>query len=109
MWLEGLILFSPYFSLKVQTVGTVSTFQKLFQGNIFFYLLNIIVTAAPTREQKKFKNYISILAIVNYHNWLNALPPSNEVQVRVNKLGSNFSQIITRSKVLICLIVSQNY
>ena len=38
------------------------------------YLLNIFATAAPKRT-KRFKSYISILAIVNYQNWLVASPP----------------------------------
>ena len=38
-------------------------------------LLNIFATALPKRGY--VKNYISILAMVNYRNWLDAPLPSN--------------------------------
>ena len=39
---------------------------------IFLHLLNIFAAAAPKQEQKIKKNFISILAIVNYRNRLDA-------------------------------------
>ena len=48
--------------------------------DISLYFRNIFETAAPKRT-KKFKNHIfSILAIVDYRNWLGTSPPLNEFQ-----------------------------
>ena len=49
------------------------SFQKLFSGDIFLYLLNIFANAAP--KSKTIKNYSSILAIVNHRNWPDDSPP----------------------------------
>ena len=55
----------------------LKSFQKLFGGNIFLYLLNIFATAAPKLKQKNIKNYSSILSIVDHRNWLDDSPPLN--------------------------------
>ena len=50
-------------------------FQKFLSGDIFLYLLNAFANAQPQIKAKIFKNCISILAIVNYRNWLDDLLP----------------------------------
>ena len=56
--------------MEVQAERTDSGFPKSLQGGVFLCLLNIFATVAP--KSKHFKNYLLILAIVNYRNWLDA-------------------------------------
>ena len=80
------------------------SFQKLFSGDIFLYLLNISATAAPKLNQKK-KNYSSVQTIVNHWIWLDDSPPLNclcghlciEALLTVKLLQYNLVRIIVLS------------
>ena len=67
-----IIQFHDLFLRKFKLRKQMQVFQKLLRGNAFLYLLNILATEDPNMRMKNFKNYILILAIVNYRNWPNA-------------------------------------
>ena len=77
--------------LEIQAGRTNSRFPKTALGNISLYLLNIFATAGPKSEQKIFKNYISIIAMVNDRNWLKASPP---LRLKSNLLLSRTSCVL---------------
>ena len=58
----------------------IQSFQKPFQGNISF-ICGISLQPQLENENKIFKDYISIFAIVNYRNWLNAFLPSSVLKM----------------------------
>ena len=60
---EGLILFGLSFSQKVHAERTDSGFPRIF------------LQPQLQNEKKNWKNYLSILAIVNYQTWLDASLP----------------------------------
>ena len=51
--------------MKVQAVKADSGFQKTFLIGYLFGICSISLQLQPLNENKNFKNYISILAIVN--------------------------------------------
>ena len=73
-------------------------FQTLFWEDISLYLLNILSNRSP-KMTKNFKNYILILAIVNYRNWLYAsprltVPEKNNSVVQLSALLAIASTIV---------------
>ena len=57
-----------------------SEFPKTFFGDIFFVFVEYLCNHSLKIKTKNFKNYTSILAIVNHHNWLSDSPPlSNSI------------------------------
>ena len=86
------------------------SFQKLFSGDIFLYLLNMFATAAPKVKAKNIKNYCSILAVVNHRNWLDNSPPLTHI-FHCTKLstccdGQPDERRASRTqKTLLCIIV----
>ena len=64
----------PHPFLEIQAGRKNPGYFKTFLGDISLYMLNVFATATPKKKQKISKNYLSILAIVNYRNWLNTSP-----------------------------------
>ena len=42
----------------------------------------ISLQTQPQNKNRKFQNYISVLSIVNYRNWLDASPPLKSARCR---------------------------
>ena len=51
------------------------SFQKLLIGGYLFVFVEYLCNRSPKIETKNMKNFSSILAIVNYQNWLDDSPP----------------------------------
>ena len=65
MLLKQLILFNLSFSLEVQAGGTDSGCPKTLSGGYLLVFVKFLCKRNPKMKAKKFKTYISILAIAN--------------------------------------------
>ena len=72
---EGLIFIWSIFSQEVQAAKTDSGFPKTFSGENLIVFVEYLCNRSPEMRTKHSKNYISILAIINNWNWLDASPP----------------------------------
>ena len=82
-FLETLSFVLPTKTTVLQTTRSIvvlagrtilKSFQKLFAG-ISFAFVEYLCNRSPKIKTKNIKNYSSILAIINHHNWLdNSLP-----------------------------------
>ena len=69
------MLFSLSFSVEVQVKKTDSEFSKTFCGRYLFVVFEYLCNYSPKIRTKHFKNNISILAIANNRNRLDASSP----------------------------------
>ena len=60
------------FFLKIHAERTNSRFPKSFPGGHVFVVVEYLCNRSSKIRIKIFKNFISILTIVNYRNWLDA-------------------------------------
>ena len=60
--------------MEVQAEKTDSEFPKTFCRRYFFVFEEYLCNCSPKQEPKNFKTYISILALVNHRNCLDASP-----------------------------------
>ena len=61
-----------YFSGNSSRENKLRVFKNLLAGYLFVFV-QYLCNRSPIMRRKYFKNYISILIIVNYRNWLDAL------------------------------------
>ena len=77
----------PSLLLEIQTGRTNSEYPRTFLRR---YLCN----RSPEMRTKNFKNFISVLAIVNYQNWMDASPPVNFVSIIILKIRKRIDFIV---------------
>ena len=65
--------------------GENSEFPKTFFAGYLFVFVEYLYNRSPKIETKNIKNYSSILAIVNYRNWLDDSPPLRKKYVCDNE------------------------
>ena len=65
-------LVKPCLFLEISAGRTNLGFPKTFLGWYLFIFVECLCNYRPKMRTKYFKNYISILAIVSYWNWLDA-------------------------------------
>ena len=72
-----LILMKPSLLMDIETGNANSGFPKKFLKVYTFAFPDYLGSRSPQIRTKNFKNYTSILTIVNLRNRLNASPPVN--------------------------------
>ena len=70
----GRVYIICFFYLEVQTEKKSFRVFKNSLGGYVFVFVECLCNRSPKMRIKHFKNYTSILASVNYRNWLNASP-----------------------------------
>ena len=76
--------------------GKIKTqrFQKLFLGGHLFVFVEYLCKRSPKIKTKNYKNYSSILAIVNHRNWLDDSPPLTFYSMLSLIIHAHLAQVI---------------
>ena len=87
--------------LKIQNGEQIRGFKNLFRGCLFAFV-KYFCNHSPKMKTKNFKNYadILILAIVNYLNWMDALPLFTWAQELIMVWGERASNFCSKNKLI---------
>ena len=88
---------APPFSGNLNWANKLRVSEKLFRWYLFLFV-EYFCNHSPNMGTKTFRNNVSILAIINYQNWLIASPPLKVVYNNSNHRVSNF--MITLNLIL---------